>query len=650
MLSVFRRLIFSRIGGIVTLVFLVVIALAFAAGDITGLRSGAPAATSVARVGDEDITSTELIQRARLEVEAARQRNPLADMSQFIAAGGLESVLDQLISGQVLRQFATDAGMVVSQKFVDGQIASIPAFQGFDGKFNQQTYEQRLRERGITSEQLRDDIRRETLAGWLINPTIGARQISAAMAAPYASLLLERREALIGFIPSEAVDAGGPPDDKALQAYYGRNRPRYTIPERRTVRYALVTPQSVAGQTTPSEAEIAQAYQRDAARFAASEQRTVRQVVIADQAAANRLAAQVRGGTSLEAAARTAGFEPTLFTEVSKADLGRQTAPAVADAAFAAAQGAVAGPVRSPLGWHVVRVEAVRVVPARTLAQAREALASELRQAKTVAALNAMQSKLDDGISEGSTFDELVTDAKLKAQSTGSVLANGLNPDAPAQPDPALARIIQAGFAANQGDDPEVVQVGEDGTFALVALGAIQEAAPPPLARVRDAVLRDFVAERAFDRARTIAEGVAAKVNAGTALPDAMRQTGLKLPAPTPAKLSRAQLAAQQRNREAQVPPAIELMFAMTEKRAKIARGDNTSGWFVVYLEDIIPGDAKGNAQLIGASRSALGGVIGREYAEQFVKAAEAEAGVKRNLGALNKVRSDLAGQSAPTP
>ncbi|HET9144305.1 peptidylprolyl isomerase [Actinophytocola sp.] len=62
---------------------------------------------------------------------------------------------------------------------------------------------------------------------------------------------------------------------------------------------------------------------------------------------------------------------------------GELTGP-VEDAVFGAAPGAVVGPVRDPLGWHVLRLEAVRPATARPLADAEaELLAARRRRSFT---------------------------------------------------------------------------------------------------------------------------------------------------------------------------------------------------------------------------------------------------------------------------
>jgi peptidyl-prolyl cis-trans isomerase D len=644
MLAFVRRFLNSALGKGIALAFLVVIALAFAAGDITGLRPAGASSDVVAEVGGTSVHDAELTKEVQQEVQVVRQRNPNVDIAQYVAAGGIENVLQRLVTSIALEKYADKVGMAVNKKLVDGQIASIPAFQGFDGKFDQATFERAIAQRGMTPAALRQGIARDMLTQWLISPTVGASQLPEQIALPYASLLLEKRAGQIVLIPSAAVPQGNAPSDAELTAYYAKNRVRYTVPERRVIRYALVNAGSLSAQATPTEAEIAQAYRAAASRFAATERRTVRQVVLADQNAANQLAATVKGGTAIDAAARAAGLEAASFNDLDKAALGAQTSAAIANAAFGAGEGSVVGPVRSPLGWHVLRVEKVNKVAGKTLEQARPELVAELGRSKAASAINTAQERIDGAINDGSTFDEVVSEAKLSAQSTAPITASGTNPDQPGTPaDPALARVIEAGFGAEQGDAPQIVQTGEDGSFAVVGLDRVIPAAPRPLAQVRDVVQKAFVAERAQQAARQAAAAVLAKVNGGMPLAQAVAASGLKVPAPTPLTTTRAQLAAQQ----GQVPPPIELMFAMAPKKARLIAAPGNGGWFVVYLDSITPGDASGDKRAVSSARAGLAQGVGNEYAEQFAEAVRRSVGVTKNDAAVARVRSTLAGQGS---
>ena len=645
MLSFFRRLINSKAGLAITFVVLGLIALAFASGDVSSLRTQGMAALgggdAVVRVGKTSVSPAEFGQRVTQEMEAFRQQQPTVDLPQFIAGGGLEGTLERTINGLALEQFGEQQGMLISKRAVDGQIASIPALQGPNGEFDPQMFQQLLAQRKLTEASVRADLRRDLMGRLLTQALLRPGQAPEQLALPYASLLLEKRQGEIALIPTAAMPAGPAPTDAELQAFYNRNLPRYTVAERRVIRYARVTPEQVAARATPAEAEIAAAYKQDAGKYSATEKRSVTQVVVLDQAGAQALAAKVKGGQDLAAAAaRAAGLEPSKLTDLNKAALAQRASPALADAVFAAATGAVVGPVRGGLGYTVAKVDAVQQVAGRTLAQAHDEIAAALIKQKAADALNTLHDAIDDKLTDNATFDELVADQKLTAANTGALLANGTDPEKPGTPDPALAPLVQAAFQMQDGDEPQMVPTGADGSFALVALGRIVPVAPRPLAQVREQVARDVAADRARQAARRIAGQVLAAVNKGQTLQQAWAATGLRAAPPHALAASREDIDRAQG--PARAPLA--LMFAMAKGSAKLLEAPGGAGWAVIKLDGITPGDASRDAQRIAGTRGAFGQVLSREYVEQFARAARASVGVTVNQANVARVKQDLLG------
>ena len=650
MLSFFRRIINSRVGVFVTLGVLAIIALAFAAGDVSGLRTQGMAALAggggVAKVGGESITPAQLRARASIEFDGARQRQPTLTMAQFVAGGGVDATLQRMITGIAFARFAAQQGMVVSKRAVDGQIASIPGLQGIDGKFDDATYQRMLVGRKLTDAAVRTDLAQQTVSDQLILPTVGASQVPRAVALPYASLLLEKRAGLVGFVPTKALLTETPPSDAELTAYYQRNVARYTVPQRRVVRYAMVTPASVKAQATPTDAQVAATYNANRASYAAAEKRVIESVVAADQASAAAIAAKVKAGASIADAAKAAGLEASTPPLQDKATLAAATSPAIADAVFAAAKSATVGPIKAPLGFIVAQVKSVEQVAGKSLDEARPAIVAELTRVNTLKALSALHDALDDALGRNGSFDELVSSQKLTPLTTPALLQNGVDADQPtAKPDPTLVPLVTAAFQMEENDPPQLVTDGTDGSFALAGLSRIVAAAPRPLAGVKAAVVHDFAIDRAVAAARTIAAAVVAKANGGAPFAQAIAGAGVAMPPVKPIAISRAQLAASQ----GQPPAALVLLFNMNAGTTKLLEAPDRGGYFLIHLDRIEPGNAGSNAQLVTETRADLGKVVGREYAEEFAKAVRDGLGVSIDARALAKVKADMVGGRGDT-
>lgn len=643
MITFLRSLFNSRIGLIVSFVFIVLVAISFAGADITGSMGSGSAlgGSTVAEVGKHDISTEELSMRVNNQLDVQRRQMPGIDMTSFVNAGGFEDTLEQMINVRALEEFARSVGLGVSKRLVDGEIASIPAFNGPNGQFDRTTFLSVLAQRKVTEKQLRDDISADLFTRQMLVPVAGASRVPAAIARPYAALTLESRSGLVGFVPSAAMARGNPPTQAELDAYYKQNAARYTVPERRVIRYAPFGKAMLADKAKPTEAEIAAAYKADAAKYAASETRNLTQVILQDQNAARAFEAKVKAGTSFAAAAQQAGLEPATLADQDRARLTDLASKAVADAAFSAAQGAVTAPQRSGLGWHVVRVDAIRTIPAKSLDSVRAEITATLAKQKLDAALADLAAKIEDAIADGATFDEVVKANGLQAVSTPPITSAGVDPDSPDfRPDPAFVRLIEPAFDAAVDDDPMVETIAQGEQYALSDVERIVPAAPRPLAQIRDQVVKAFELERASRQAKAIADAIVAKASKGVPLAQAISQAGVKLPAPESIGGRRMELTAGGQR----VPPPLALLFSMVEKRTKRLEAPGKQGWFIVYLDKITPGDIASQPQLVASLQAEMTRVTGQEYVSQFANAAKAELGVKRNEKAAATLKRQLAG------
>lgn len=647
MIQFFRRIFNSKIGLIGSFIFIALVAVSFAGSDISGSMNGSGTSLGsgvVAEVGKHDISSEELQMRAQNQLDIQRREMPGLDMTTFINAGGFEQTLEQMINVRALDGFADQAGFAVSRRLVDAEIAGIPAFNGPGGKFDRTTFLSVLAQRRVTEKQLRGDIASDLLTRQMLVPTGAVSRVPALLARPYAALSLEERSGMVGFVPSAALTDGAAPSDAELTQYYNRNIGRYTVPERRVIRYAVFDRAMLAAKAKPTEADIADYYKANATRYAASETRNITQVILQDQNAARAFETKVRGGTSFAAAAAQAGLEASTLTEQSKQAFAGLSSEAAANAAFAAAQGTVLAPQRSGLGWHVIRVDGVKTIPARSLESVRAEINQALEKEKLDAALSDFAANIENMIADKATFDEILKANNLTAITTPAITAAGVDPDnADFRPDASFARFLEPAFEMAADDDPTIETIEDGNRYALTDVERVIPATPRPLAQVRAAVTEAFKLERASARAKAIADAIVAKVSKGMPLPQAMNEAGVKLPAPERIGGKRSEISASGRP----VAPPLTLLFSMAEKRAKHLEAPGKQGWFVVWLDKITPGDINTQPQLVDLLRREMSRAIGQEYTEQFVNATKAELGVKRNAEAAAKLKRQLAGSES---
>jgi peptidyl-prolyl cis-trans isomerase D len=643
MLKAFRSLSRSKLGVGLLALFLVAVAASFALSDINNLGFSSSATSgNVAKVGRENVTVADLRLRVQRAYDAARQQRPDMTLQQFIAQGGVEAVLNRMIEGMAIEQFARSQGMGVSRKMEDGQIASAPAFRGLDGRFDQSQFEAFLARQGISEKQVRADLSRDLYLNQVMVPATGASRAPLGLTLPYASMLLEARQGRALLVPTAAFRPAAP-SDTDLQAYYRANIARYTIAQRRVVRYAVIDRAAIAAAAQPTEAEVAQSFNADKANYAAQETRTISQVILPTEAAAKALAAKVAGGTPLADAARAAGLESVTLATQGRADYARASSDAVANAVFATAAGEVAAPTRSGLGWHVARVDAVQTIPARTLDQVRAEIVARLSKEKADQAFADLVAKIEEAVSDGATLDEVAKANALALVTTPPILASGRTAEAPdAAPAPELVPLLKVAFDGEPEDDPVVEQIVPNERAAIFKVERLVPPTPRPFAEARAKVAADFTTERGLAQARKVAEAIAAKANAGQPLATAAAGAGASLPAPATVGGLRRDLL--QPAGATRLPPQVATLFELGRGGARVIPAPDLAGWYVVQLEQVQRGDARAQPGLIEGIAGQLGPTLGQEYAQQLIAAMRTSVGVDVNTAALGKLKRDLLG------
>jgi peptidyl-prolyl cis-trans isomerase D len=613
-----------------------------------GELAGGPGANDIATVAGQKITTDRVRAEIGRQLDRIRQQQPSLDMPTFLRSGALNDIVDQLISLLGAVSFGEGQGLVASKKMIDKEIAGNAAFQGAAGQFDENAFRAALFRLRMTEGDVRDQIHSQMVYRQLIAPAVGSPYVPQGLVGPYASLLLESRTGIVGAVPTKAMDPGPIPGDAEIAPYFRRNIARYTYPERRVVRYALFGAEAVAGQGKATDAEIAAAYAQNPA-YRPRDVRSLQQVVLPDEKAARAFAAKVAGGTSFAQAAQQAGFAAADIAvgDKSRDEYARISAPEVANAAFAAARGATIGPIRSALGWHMVRVADVKTIAGKPLAAVRADLARQIESAKTQTLLSNLASRVDGQAAAGMAFGDIVRTDKLTVVETPAVTAAGQAPEGPAGwTAPAeLAPILQGAFQLSPSDAPAVQQVVPNQKYALVSTVRVVPAAPPPLAQIRDRVATDFRAQRASDQGRTVAMAIVAKINAGTPPAQAIAQAGVRLPPVQTLTATRQQVAQQGRN----VPAPLAMLFNLPRGKARLLAAPDARGWYIVYLDKIVPGDASKVPGLAQGVRSQFAQIFGDELAQQFTTAIRAGLTVKRNDASLAKLRAELSGTTAPT-
>lgn len=605
-----------------TLVWIILLLLIIGLAGFGATNFGGTVRT-VGTVGDTEIPVTRYANALQRELRSFEQqtgqRISFSEARQF----GLDrAVLAQVVGLAAIEDETDRLGISVGDEIVREEILQIEAFRGLDGGFDREAYEFALDQSGLTVEAFEESIRDETARTILQGAVVGGVTAPEVLTETLYDFARETRD--FTWAQLTRADLAEPlpePSEEDLRTFYEENEDRFTLPERRRITYAYVTPDLIVGDIEVDEEQLRALYEERADQYRQPERRLVERLIFADAEAAQNAAAAIEAGeTTFEALVEERGLT---LADVDLGDVARDELPdAAAEAVFALDAPGVVGPVETPLGPALFRMNGILAAQETTFEEAREDLQAEYARDTARRRIEDEIEPLDDLLAGGATLEELDEETILE---TGEILwAPGDD-----QGIAAYEAFRQAAQEVQEGDFPEILELSDGGLFAL----RLDEVVEPTLQPFEDVEVQVIEAwEAAETRARLIAraEEIAAAVEGDETLEDQplalMTETGLARDAfleDAPVQLVTAAFEGNEG----------EVQVIETEDGAALLRVD------AVAAPD---GDTEEAQQIKQRFAAQAGQGYAQDLVDAFTRAVEMRAGIELNQAAINAVHAQF--------
>lgn len=520
----------GRAGSILVKILFGLLIISFGFWGIADYVQDRPAPdTVVAKVGDQSIRADELQRELQPTLERLRaQFGGSIDAQQMKQLGIVDSLLGQLIDRLLLNQEVRRLGLEISDDAIRAAIYENPAFRGPDGRFDRQLYAQALMMNRLTEDQLVARMRQDIPRGDLL------QSITAGATAPRPVVDVlyryrnEKRVADIVAFPVSAVADVGQPSEAELTKFYEANPDLFQAPEYRALTLASLSPADLTKTAEIPEETLRKEYEERKEEFETPEQRQIQQVLAQSEEKAKEVEAALASGKDWrEVATGIAGQDPETI------DLGllnRKEIPhELGDVAFELPLNQPSAPVKTPLGWHILRV--VKIEPATTqgFAEAKPKIEAELRLRDAVDRLARIGNQADDALAAGGKLDEIAARYGFKLTAVAAVDESGRDPDGkPVTLPVAPGDVLKTVFATAQGETSRIADM-DDGSVFAVRVDKVTPTHVKPLADVKDKAIAAWQAEKKREAAAKQAEALVAVVASETPLAKAAGDKGLTL-------------------------------------------------------------------------------------------------------------------------
>ncbi len=511
----------------------ILIAIPFA---LWGIQSyfGGGAERVVAKVNGVDITQQELNFRYQnTRIRLREQLGAAYDPALFDAAAMRRDVLDAIIRETVLLTTSNRIGLRASDDEIRLAILANPAFQA-DGRFDVEAYERALAVQGLVPAQFEQDLRQRLVGSQLQRAVNASELVTGVELAERLRLLQQERRVSFLRIRGAELLPEEPPSDADITAYYEASQSRFLTPEKVKLEYLVLNADTLgAAAPAPSEDELRQLYESRADRFRVPERRVIRHILVTLGADSEADEEEQARQTISEARRRILDGEA--FTEVARAVsedpesagkgglIGEIESgimdPVFDKVAFALEEGAVSDPVRTPFGYHLIRVDRILPASAASFAEVKDQLAAEAAQQRFeglyfdwAERLATLAYEATDTLSPASETLGLQIQTSDWVPRTGGEGLLG-NP-----------RVLSAAFSdevLRQGLNSDLIEP-EPGVLEAIVLRVVdhQDAAVRPLGEVRDEIVAALRAEQSQRAAEELGARLVQRLKEGESLDD----------------------------------------------------------------------------------------------------------------------------------
>ncbi|MEE9250846.1 MAG: SurA N-terminal domain-containing protein, partial [Alphaproteobacteria bacterium] len=488
--------------------------LSFAAWGISDIFLGARDPV-VAEVGDVKILSSQLERAFRQELSrmAPLFRGRL-DREQAKQIGLLDQALEKLINRAVFQFGTRDLGIAISDDLIRRIIRDEPRFRNQRGEFDPVVFKQVLFANGLSEDSYVEDLRQDLASSQLAAAIAAHAGVPGRMLDALYRFREERRVAEHVLVPNSSVSGVGVPGEAEIVEFHKSNAARFMAPEYRAVTYVSLDPQSLAAEIRISEEKLREEYENRLDDFTVRERRKADQIVFKDETAARQAHGSLRRGRTFEAVAKEVGGGGGGVISlgwVERADLITE----LIRPTFALQDGEFSAPVKSPLGWHIVRVTASEKGRVKSLGEVRERLAKDMAARLAVDGIYRRADELEDTLAGGASIREAARTLNLKAVKVAAIDSRGFTPARKAAEGFAKsASFLTVAFATPEGQESELIETAEGGYFIL-RVDKITAPALRPLETVRQEVIAAWQADRRARAAGKRAAAILKRINDG---------------------------------------------------------------------------------------------------------------------------------------
>jgi peptidyl-prolyl cis-trans isomerase D len=493
--------------------------------------SGEVSTDVVAKVGDESVS----VQDIRKQLDQIERNNQVPRPLEGLYA---QQILQGLVFQKEIEYEAKRLGISVSDEELADRIRQFLPMAISGGSFiGKEQYAALVQQRfqltvPVFEEYLRQSLLEEKFRKLVTDGiSVGPAELQDEFRYKNEKVKLD-----YAVIKPEELEAKIMPSDAEIKAAYEKNKSKYQVPERRSVRYALLDVNQLRQSLQISEDMLKEQYQANIQQYQVPNQVHVQHILFKtvgqpDAAVeeikkkAEDVLKQAKKGAKFDELAKKYSEDPG--SKDKGGDLGwirqGQTVPEFEKTAFSLAPGQISDLVKTQYGFHIIKVLEKETAHTKPLEQVKDSIRAPLllNLADKQASDTADQLSAAIHRSNKVSLDDLAKQYHLTLGETRPVSAT----------DPLLELgnsqdVKDAIFRLREGELS--LPIRTDRGYVVLALKGVQPAHQGALEEVRDRVITDLKHEQSIALAKSKADDLVRRVKAGEKFDAAAKVLGLE--------------------------------------------------------------------------------------------------------------------------
>lgn len=457
--------------------------------DIGGFFRGGLGSTTVARIGDKEISIYKFQNDAQRVI---RQQN--LTMEEAHQVGYTSMILNAMVSMELLNQAADDLDIEISKAKTEETIGRMLDSYDIEDMNRKQKLEALLKSQNLTEQTLISQTESQLKTALLKNAlTSVSMLIPDATAEAFKTYQNEYRTVKAFVLTADMIDYNDIPSEQDIKSHYEMTLDQYKIPETRNVSAIMITPDLFEDDIVINEEDIKAVYEERKDMYQLPERRYLKQAVVSDAATAQKILELAKSGTDLKVATKRITGDERAFREETFFDKDGLL-EALSEPVFSQESPTILPETyESALGYHVVEMTKIEEPRQQAYDEVKDAIKTELTQQQTDDSLQDMLDRADELLMNGDSIEQIAKGLGIELITFDNL---SQNPDEFNQAFMMhgvyeTESISAAIFELDENIVSDLIDLDNDG-FLMAATTSITPETTKPLDQVRDEVITDW--------------------------------------------------------------------------------------------------------------------------------------------------------------